>query len=269
MNVTSSYLITPSGDVRIGNVDPFLADNFAFDAVTVHGEVEWLERLGHIRIRLRPSLTTPAARSRLHDWLNSTRPPRVLLSYFVGQRWHYEFLQDARSTPRCVDRLMEIHAGGHLRHQTRPLDDPRNAAGFLAAVGFWHAKRSNFDPTGDLGLLDPLLASRWLLLEIPEYRIMHFGQSNSPYVMKWLEANVGAPLSSGPDAAYSRDCVSVYRRAEEAWQPLMEDVDTFANWGSYGRVRSRYCRLMLPFAAGRKKWLLVSTAIDARIDLIE
>ena len=265
----TSYMITPSGDVRIGDADPFHADNVAFDAVTVRGEVEWLERLGHIRIRLRPSLTTPAARSRLLDWLISTRPPRVLLSYFVRQRWHYEFLRDARTTPQRVDRLMEIHGSGHLRHRTRPLDDLRNAAGFLAAVDFWRFKRSEFDPTADLGLLDPLLGSRWLLLESPEYRVSHFGQRNSPYVMKWLETNVGAPLTSGPDAAYSRDCVSVYRTAEEACQPLMEDVDTLANWGSYGRVRSRYCRLMLPFEAGRKKWLLVSTAIDAGIDLIE
>ena len=48
----TSYLITSSGDIRIGNADPFLADNFAFEAVTVHGEVEWLERSGHVRIRL-------------------------------------------------------------------------------------------------------------------------------------------------------------------------------------------------------------------------
>ncbi len=265
----TSYLIAPSGDVKIGDADPFLADDFAFDAVTVHGGVEWLERSGHIRIRLRPALTTPAARSRLQDWLNSTRPPRVLLSYFVRQRWHYEFLQDARTTPQRVDRLMEIHGTGQIRHRSRSLDDPRNSAGFLASVDFWRSRRSSFEPTADLDLLDPLLGSRWLLLESPEWRIAHFGQCNSPYVMKWLEANIGAPLTSGPDAAYARDCVTVYQRVEEAREPLMEDVDMLANWGSYGRVRSRYYRLMLPFEAGRKKWLLVSTAIDAGIDLIE
>ena len=264
-----SYLITSSGDIRIGNADPFLADNVAFDAVTVHGEIEWLERTGHIRIRMRPSLTTPAAQSRLLDWLNSTRPPRVLLSYFVRQRWHYEFSQEARKTPRRVERLKEIHGGGPIRHQARPLDDPRNTAGVLATLDFWRARRSNFNPTADLGLLEPLLGSRWLLLEGPEYRVSQFGQGNSPYVMKWLETNVGAPLTSGPDAAYARSCVTVYRTAVEARQPLMEDVDTLANWGSYGRVRSRYCRLMLPLEGGRKNWLLVSTAIDAGIDLIE
>src|SRR6185312_126716 len=56
------------------------------------GHVEWCVRDGHVRVKLRPSLVSPAAYARLMGWLVSHPPERVLLSFFVRREWEYEFL---------------------------------------------------------------------------------------------------------------------------------------------------------------------------------
>ena len=275
MDGTASYLIDAAGNIELGNrSDPNLADSAALDAVTLLGHIEWLVRLGHVRVRLRPALTSPAAYCRLRAWLTSTQAPRVLLSYFVNGAWDYEFLRHPELTIRRVDRLMTQYGGGNLttvRRQARSLTKPGNTRGAVAAIEYWKEKRQSFDPQQCLRVLDPILGSRWILLDSShehQHRLMRFGENNSPYVAKWLSQNIGSLLTSAPDTAYSESCVAAYRSVEQAGEPGLEDVDAFAVWPRFGHVRSRYHRLMLPFKSNSSSLLLVATTIDETIDLI-
>ena len=86
--------------------------------------------------------------------------------------------------------------------------------------------------------------------------------------MKWLARNVGAPIAALPDAAYAQETISAYRSVELTSEPCLDDVDAFASWLTFGRVRSCYSRLMLPFNSGDKSWLVVGKLKGSNIDLM-
>ena len=48
------------------------------------GHVEWRVRRGHVHVRLRPSLVSPAAYARVMEWLVGHRPERVLAVVLRG-----------------------------------------------------------------------------------------------------------------------------------------------------------------------------------------
>ena len=111
----ASFLVDDTGSVHLGRSAHRVAvddpDDDALLAVRERGQIEWLVRGGHVRIRLRPSMVSPAAYGRLNAWLASVQPERVLLSWFAMGEWHYEFL---RSPTLTADRITDLvgHHGG-------------------------------------------------------------------------------------------------------------------------------------------------------------
>ncbi len=269
-----SFWIDERGGVQHGHTNAFLSDNLDCDGVEVRGHVEWNVGVKHLRIRLRPALTTPAAHRRLLSWLESTQASRILLCVLIGREWQYAILSDTRLAAQRVDEFMDAHGSanhGYVKRQVRSLAVPIRNQGFAGALDYWKNQRQNFSPERAISVLNPLLNSCWLLFERPvdgDFRLAGFGDANPPYAVKWLARNVGAPIAALPDAAYAQETISAYRSVELTSEPCLDDVDAFASWLTFGRVRSCYSRLMLPFNSGDKSWLVVGKLKGSNIDLM-
>lgn len=276
MKIAESFWIDERGGVEHGRPKAmFSADGLDCDGVEVRGHVEWNIGLTYLRIRLRPALTMPAAHCRLSSWLHSTQAPRILLCVLISGEWQYEILGDTRLAAHRVDMLMEQHGSanhGHVKRRIRSLAQPIRNHGFAGAFDFWKQQRQTCTVSGAIATLDPLLNSSWLLFERAaddEYRLARFGSNNPPYAVKWFARNVGAPISGMPDPDYAVQTIGAYRHVEMTEEPCLDDVDAFASWLTYGRVRSRYSRLILPFKSDDKTWLLVGKLKGANFDLMD
>ena len=67
----------------------------------------------------------------------------------------------------------------------------------------------------------------------------------------------------------ARGCAQVYRDITQAFEPRSDELDAVAYWPGYGRLRSRYRRLMLPFRASERTWLASGICLDPGIDLLD
>ena len=106
--------------------------------------MEWCVRSGHVSVRMRPSLVSPGAYSRLMGWLMQHRPRRVLLSSFVEQRWEYEYCREPGEAARRVRWLIELHGGGgycDARRRRVSVLSARNPLGWKHAAAFWKEHR--------------------------------------------------------------------------------------------------------------------------------
>ncbi len=276
MKIAESFWIDERGGVEHGRPNSiFSSDDLDCDGVEVRGDVEWNLGVKYLRIRLRPALTTPAAHCRLSSWLHSTHASRVLLCVLIGREWQYEILGDTRLASNRVDLLMDQHGSaihGHVKRRIHSLARPIRNQGFAGAFDFWKQHRQAFKPASALATLDPILGSCWLLFQRPsddDYRLAGYGSNNPPYAIKWFARNVGAPIAGMPDAAYAAQTISAYRNVEISGEPCLDDVDAFASWLTYGRVRSCYSRLILPFKSDDKTWLLVGKLKGANFDLMD
>ena len=279
MRWVSSFLVDDRGDVHLGRGAHQLfspaADDDATSAVKEHGQIEWLAREGHVRVRLRPSMVSPPAYARLMAWLDSGEAERVLLSSFIGREWHYEYLRGAKLVAERVRQLVEQYGGGKacsLRRRTR-LTTSLDAGKYAQAVEFWREHRDNFLGDETMSVLGPLLGERWVLYEsLPSGRfaVRGFGPHHTPHVRKWLEAQQRAPLDTPyGDNFVSRACVRVYREVVNALEPAADELDAVSHWTGFGRMRSRYRRLMLPYRSAERCWILSGIALDRDIDLLD
>jgi hypothetical protein len=264
MKIADSFWIDERGAVEHGSpISTFSVDGLNGDGVEVRGHVEWSVGATYLRIRLRPALTTPAAHYRLSSWLHSTCATRILLCAFIGHEWQYEILGDTKLAAQRVDTLMQQHGSpnkGYLKRDILPLSEPLRDHGFAGAFDFWKQNRQAFSPAQVLATLDPLLNSSWLLFERANddgYRLTGFGANNPQYAAKWFARNIGAPIAGMPDPDYAVATINAYRHVELTDEPCLDNIEAYASWLTFGRVRSKYSRLILPFKFDNKTWLVV------------
>ena len=219
MRSVASFLVDDTGCIHFGRaahrvVDD--ADDDAVSAVRERGQIEWLVRGGHVRIRLRPSMVSPAAYGRLNAWLASVQPERVLLSWFAKGEWHYEFLRSPALTAERITDLVGHHGGAascNVRRRACALRDfPEKRLDDV--LGFWREHRNSFQREETMAALGPLLDDRWVLYEeLPSgaFKVADFGPYHTDHVRKWLTRQRHALLSPEEDNFTARGCAQVYR----------------------------------------------------------
>jgi hypothetical protein len=274
----SSFLVDDRGNVHLGRaahqVAPVAEDDVAMAAVKDGGQIEWFVREGHVRVRLRPSMVSPAAFARVLAWLASRGPERVLLSSFIGKEWHYEYLRSSSGAGERVRELVERHGGGRScnlrRRACSGLAFPDSL--FDQAVGFWRDHRDSFEPDLSMRVLGPLLDGKWLLYERLSnggFAVAGFGPCHTDHVRKWLETHREPLHLQGGESFVSRACAQVYRDVANAFEPSADELDAVSHWTGFGRLRSSYRRVMLPFRSGERGWVVSGIRLDASIDLLE
>ena len=278
MRSVASFLVDDTGSVHLGGSarraavdDP---DGVAVSAITERGQIEWLVRGGHVRVRLRPSMVSPAAYGRLKTWLACVQPERVLLSWFANGEWHYEFLRSPSLTAERITHLVGHHGGAsgcNVRRRGCALTDFTEKR-LDDVLGFWREHRNGFQREETMPVLGPLLDDRWVLYEeLPSgvFKVADFGPYHTDHVRKWLTRQRHALLRPEEDNFTARGCAQVYRDIMHAFEPQSDALDAVAYWPGYGRLRSRYRRLMLPFRAGNRTWLASGICLDPGIDLLD
>jgi hypothetical protein len=275
----SSFLVDGRGEVHLGQAEqrivPTADEDNAMTAVKELGGIEWLVRAGHVRVRLRPSMVSPAGYARLQTWLACLQPERVLLSWFARNAWNYEYFQSARDAIDRVEALVEEHGGAracNLRRRACSLQDFREGQ-VEGAVNFWRDHCKDFRGAESMRALGPLLDDKWLLYKrLPSggFAVDAFGAHHTDHVRRWLDTHRDEPLhAQGRDSFVSRGCGDVYGSIPDDRAPAAEEIDTVAHWTGFGRLRSRYRRLILPFRAGKRSWVVSGICLDPTIDLLD
>jgi hypothetical protein len=272
----ASYLVDDAGGIHLGCAgERSLPDDVGCDEITAvkeDGRIEWLAREGHVRVRFRPSLVSAAARARLMAWLACSRPERVLLSWYAAGEWHYEFLRNPVLTGERVSSLIEQHGGaGPFNLRRRPC----SLTGFPSkpthdALAFWREHRDSFQGRESMRVLGPLLQDRWILYRaLPGFGFAAecFGRHHAGHVTRWLARE--GQLDRGDDSFPAHACAVVYGDVVKRFAPGCDELDAISWWTGYGRRRSQYRRLMLPFRSGHCAWVVSGVRLDPAIDLLD
>lgn len=280
--MNSSFLVDDKGEVHLGDRHVSEAafgedaDEAALGGIEHDGRVEWGVCDRYVRVRLRPSIVSPAAYARLMDWLEATRPARILLAAHIHGEWDYEFFRDPQAAARRVRDLVEACGGGRTCNLRRRPCSPRALIpdrNVQRALAYWREHRHQFQAAQALRVLGPLLRERWVLYaSLPQggFAVTEFGAYHTDHVRRYLTARKGTRLSEAdPDSFLSRACAQVYRNVLGSFEPNAEELDAVAYWPGFGRVRSRYRRLMLPFKSPAGCCLLSGICLDSGIDLLE
>jgi hypothetical protein len=279
LNTVCAFRLDDRGDVHLQahsraiHVDNSEDNDLA--RVKESGHVEWRVRRGHVRVRLRPSLVSPAAYARVREWLIGHRPERVLLSYFVDRRWEYEYLRNPGEAARRIRWLVELYGGGgycNARRRTISLSSDLRPKTWGHAVDFWREFRENIDPVTVDDNFDWFFAGRWILYACePNYgfSVGAFGANHADHVSKWLRAHRGVRITEPSDSVFSQSAARVYQSATVAFEPRTDEVDVITHWTGYGRRRSGFRRLVLPFRSGNQSWVLSGIEMDPTIEILE
>ena len=178
------------------------------------------------------------------------------------------------STADRISDLVEHHGGAascNVRRRACALRDfPEKRLDDV--LGFWREHRNSFQREETMPVLGPLLDDRWVLYEeLPSgaFKVADFGPYHTDHVRKWLTRQRHTLLRPEEDNFTARGCALVYRDITHAFEPRSDELDAVAYWPGYGRLRSRYRRLMLPFRAGDRTWLASGICLDPGIDLLD
>ena len=279
MNTVCAFRLDDRGDVhlqahsRAVHVDDSEDNDLA--RVKESGHVEWRVRRSHVRVRLRPSLVSPAAYARVMEWLVGHRPERVLLSYFVDQRWEYEYLRNPGEAARRIRWLVELYGGGgycNARRRTISLSSSLRPKTWGHAIDFWRELRENIDPVTATENFDRFFAGRWILYACEPHHgfsVDAFGANHAEHVSRWLRAHRGVCIAEPSDSVFSQSGTRVYQSVTAAFEPRADETDVITHWTGYGRRRSGFRRLVLPFRSRDQSWVLSGIEMDPTIELLE
>jgi len=279
LDIDCTFRLDDRGDVHLHSRSPgshsdcILDDDF--HDVQHNGHVEWHVRDGHVRVRLRPSLISPGAYARVMEWLTSHPLDRVLLLYFVEGRWEYEFLRKPSEAARRIRWLVKLYGGGgncNFRRQEVLLSSCLQPTAWKAAIDFWSELREQVDPATAGEKFDEFFGGRWILYGLQGdqfFSVCAFGTNHSNPVRKWLKANHGRRVSEPLNGLFGQSCAGVYQSAMRAFEPRADETDAITHWTGYGRRRSCFRRLALPFRFRGQTWVLSGIELDPTIELLD
>jgi hypothetical protein len=75
-------------------------------------------------------------------------------------------------------------------------------------------------------------------------------------------------IAEPSDRVFSQSCALAYQTAATTCEPRADEIDVIADWTGYGRLRSQYRRLVLPFGSQGQSWLVSGIQLDPAIDLL-
>lgn len=283
MRPTAAYSIDEQGEVSPWRADAPPAhavrylDESTARAVRDLGHTVWSVTPHGVHVCIRPSLMSAAAAERLLAWLRNPMPARCALWFWADGAWHYELHWSLGLAAFRIETLLDAHARAQrrllrsrqLRFSTLRTDHPE-AAALAGAMDAWRELRHASDADA-IARTASALGNRWVLVaprSDGDFAIEQAGHWPSPYVVRWLATNRGRSISSLPDQDFARNCVRGLRQVAASGEPLLEAVDCLAHWTGFGRVRSRFRRIVLPFDTPRGVALLSGSILDPSIDML-
>jgi hypothetical protein len=281
LNIESSFLLDHSGEVHLeataysGSVCIDEREAGVLSGVKDNGQVEWRVRDGHVRLRFRPSLVSPATYARVMAWLTCNPPQRVMLSYFVEGCWQYEYLRRPLEAARRFRWLVELYGGGgncNARRRSRPISSVLQQKGWRPATEFWKEHRVDLDPPAAVRAFNEFFSGRWILYACEpdsSFSVFDFGNNHAAYMKKWLRTRRNAPIADPLDSVFSQSCSRIYQSVVEGSEPRTDETDVISHWTGYGRRRAGFRRLMLPFRSAGHNLVLSGIQMDTSIDLLE
>ena len=93
----------------------------------------------------------------------------------------------------------------------------------------------------------------------------------SPGRATWHRASWGyqARGHQSSDSVFSQSGARVYQSVTVAFEPRADETDVITHWTRYGRRRSGFRRLVLPFRSRDQSWVLSGIEMDPTIELLE
>lgn len=230
-------------------------------------------RPGIATIYLRPKRVSGPALAALYRCIAQHSPSRVDLRCYGDSGWathlvginfvesHLEQIL-AESDGALKDRIRRrsiVTASLSRHHPFLPLLDAWVNGGAAADTEFWSpvlAKRglNSFQWTRP----DPLTR---------QLQIVEFGNGMPSCAQPWLAHTKRLSLDDHPDRHYAAYCRETYWRAANERVPLVETMDLFVDWPTYGLVRRTFHRILLNINAPGGPLLLGATLFDPTIDL--
>ena len=255
------------GFTRLADVDDEIRSR-----ILDRGHFDWVVTTGYVKIRLRPSVISEEAYVRLLGWLASTKPQRLMLSLYVQGGWHYEFFRDPQDALRRVQLLVEHYGGGthcNLRSRSRTISQLLSKSAWSAAINYWQHTRDAFSPGDATAIFDAIFDRQWILYatnELKSFRVHSFGAKHAPHVHNFLRK--GRLLKQSTPSLLLERSVQRWQEAISVFEPRGEEIELVAHWPGFGRRKSQFRRITLPFRSNETSFVLSGLASDATIDLL-
>ena len=278
MDTVCAFRLDDLGDVHLQAYRTLQVDNWENDLARVKesGHVEWRVRRGHVHVRLRPSLVSPAAYARVMGWLLGHRPERVLLSYFVDRCWEFEFLRKPGEAARRIRWLVELYGGAgycNARRRRISISSDLQPKGWGSAIDFWQELQGEIDLGTAVSAFDQFFAARWIVYaQEPNqgFSVSAFGTNHAEHVSKWLNSHRGVVIAEPANRIFEQSSAArVYQSAVAAFEPRADETDVITHWTGYGRRRSGFRRLVLPLKSEGRSCVLSGIEMDPTIELLE
>lgn len=272
------YLIDHRGE--IADISSASRRRTGYDVVAsrtsiIHsGQVEWRNQHRRVELRFRPALVTAPAVRRIQSWLDRECAERVLLAYWVDNRWCHDILDSGRVAAHRFETLVVRYGGGNygraLRRIKSPIGVERHHA-FRQAVALWTCCGRAFSLCDHLPLFQNLMKGRATLLRAgigDEFYLTCPGERLTFATRNWAARNVDVPVSNIPYYRDARPIFDGFTEARVTNVPISDEIDIFLTWPVLKPIRLSYHRLVLPLSNGTTRWVLSSTILDDDVKLL-
>jgi len=212
-------------------------------------------------IRLHVQVVSDVALAAAFYWLADHHPAGVAID-FVGEQRPAEV---CASTEAAIARLIELtqkHSlGRKIVESPCPIEQLTTESPLHGLLEIWTRDEGRFDDSALIDYASRHLAHRFMVIrQSASDRLVFHTLGDGLHVpdKAWLTSAIGRPLEEQPDTEYWRWAAKIHRAALRSNCAVLSDIDADIYWPSWGRVRRRYRRLLLPCTARDGSRLLFS-----------
>ena len=217
---------------------------------------------GHnVAIRLQLDLVSDIALAATYYWLSDCEPRRVLIDYLGQSRPAEVYTSAEAAISRLVRLTRDRDICRHVAEETCSVDQLAAGSPLRGLLELWAGTGGRYDESSFSEYATRRLLKRYLVVRQDEAGGLVFdtiGDGLHVPDRDWFTSAIGRPIEQQPDAPYWRWVAQIQRRALQANDPVVSDIDASIYWPSLGRVRRRYRRLLLPCTAADGTRLLFS-----------
>jgi len=236
------------------------------------GCIAWNWAPNAISIRFRPSIVSPSALARIERWLDCGARHRMHLAYWMHDAWHHEVLQEPRFALRRIETLVSFAGGGRYGHVARRMASPSDLEhrAFRDVTSLWRERKENFD-LELFPLVHERMKGRATLFEADatgELHLVQPGEALTVGTRSWASRNPRLAVSQLPYYRSSAPVFDGLSQATASLCPVHDEIDGFFMWPGHTPLRLSYKRIVLPFVAGDKRWVVSTTISDRGVNLL-
>ena len=226
-----------------------------------------------IVVRLRPSIVQPQAYAALMYYLVDRKPQRIAVQH-LQDTWKNELFGRVELAIARITALIQNATIAQRKDICkRDLSIARLASSdpFLHLLQGWTHKPRWSQLANMISTAGACTSGRYFLFERDSSQGTFVYRGLGPGAPEWarLCMQPGLRLRHGHDWQFSQFCTDTFKVASDACQPKLDEVDAIITWPSFGPLRRRYRRVLLPFRdPARRNWLLSATIEDATINLL-